>query len=132
MSDNVIRHVVVRGRVQGVGYRAFVEDEAYRRGLRGWVRNRRDGSVEAVFAGPRAAVNQWLKPAAGGQCRRGSARSISAKAPRLISRTMPQVIHSRYCPRSDRKLVRTAVRIPVGGSCRLRPSKPTNRDRKGW
>ena len=51
-SDRVIRHIVVRGRVQGVGFRAFVEDEARQRGLQGWVRNRRDGSVEAVFAGP--------------------------------------------------------------------------------
>ena len=66
MSDDVIRHVVVRGRVQGVGYRAFVEDEAYQRGLRGWVRNRRDGSVEAVFAGPRAEVESMVEA-----CRRG-------------------------------------------------------------
>jgi acylphosphatase len=51
MSTPVIRRVVVRGRVQGVGFRAFVEDEARRRRLAGWVRNRRDGSVEAVFAG---------------------------------------------------------------------------------
>jgi len=56
VSDRVIRHIVVRGRVQGVGYRAFVEDEARQRGLEGWVRNRRDGSVEAVFAGPAADV----------------------------------------------------------------------------
>ena len=49
----VIRHVTIRGRVQGVGYRAFVDDEAGARGLEGWVRNRRDGSVEAVFAAPR-------------------------------------------------------------------------------
>ena len=47
---SIIRHVVVRGRVQGVGYRAFVEDEALRLGLEGWVRNRRDGTVEAVFS----------------------------------------------------------------------------------
>ena len=47
----VIRHVTMRGRVQGVGYRAFVEHEALKRGIEGWVRNRRDGSVEAVFAG---------------------------------------------------------------------------------
>lgn len=47
----MIRHVVARGRVQGVGYRAFVEEEALRRGLEGWVRNRRDGTVEAVFSG---------------------------------------------------------------------------------
>ena len=51
MSDT-IRHVTIRGRVQGVGYRYFVEHEAIARDLEGWVRNRRDGSVEAVFAGP--------------------------------------------------------------------------------
>jgi acylphosphatase len=50
--SGAIRHVTIRGRVQGVGYRAWVEHEALRRGLGGWVRNRRDGSVEAVFAGP--------------------------------------------------------------------------------
>ena len=44
-------HLSVTGRVQGVGYRAFVEREAKARGLEGWVRNRRDGSVEAVVAG---------------------------------------------------------------------------------
>ena len=51
MSE-VIRHAVIRGRVQGVGYRAWVEDEAIARGIEGWVRNRWDGSVEATFAGP--------------------------------------------------------------------------------
>ncbi len=66
MSDRVIRHIVVRGRVQGVGYRAFVEDEAHQRGLQGWVRNRRDGSVEAVFAGPAAEVEAAIEA-----CRRG-------------------------------------------------------------
>ena len=51
-----VRHVVIRGRVQGVGYRAFVEDQALRLDLEGWVRNRRDGAVEAAFAGPEEAV----------------------------------------------------------------------------
>jgi len=55
MSD-VIRHVRVRGRVQAVGFRAFVEDAAALHGIEGWVRNRRDGSVEAVFAGAPEAV----------------------------------------------------------------------------
>ena len=55
MSDT-IRHVTIRGRVQGVGYRYFVEHEARARGLEGWVRNRRDGSVEALFSGPAEAV----------------------------------------------------------------------------
>jgi acylphosphatase len=53
---SIIRHVVVRGRVQGVGYRAFVEDAALRLDLEGWVRNRRDSTVEAVFSGSEDAV----------------------------------------------------------------------------
>ena len=61
-----IRHIVVRGRVQGVGYRAFVEHQALRRGLQGWVRNCRDDSVEAVFAGPAEAVAAMIEA-----CRRG-------------------------------------------------------------
>ena len=56
MSAQAIRHIVVRGRVQGVGYRAFVEHEALKRGIEGWVRNCPDGSVEAVFAGEPAVV----------------------------------------------------------------------------
>ena len=47
--------VVISGRVQGVWYRGWTVDEARARGLDGWVRNRRDGSVEAVFQGPAAA-----------------------------------------------------------------------------
>jgi len=62
----VIRHVIVRGRVQGVGFRAFVEHEALRRGLEGWVHNCRDGSVEAVFAGEPAVVANMIEA-----CRRG-------------------------------------------------------------
>lgn len=53
---NVARHVVFRGRVQGVGFRAFVEEVVARNGIEGWVRNRRDGTVEAVFAGASGAV----------------------------------------------------------------------------
>jgi acylphosphatase len=45
------RLVRIRGKVQGVWYRAWMVEEATRRGLKGWVRNRRDGSVEALFAG---------------------------------------------------------------------------------
>ena len=47
----MVRHVIVHGRVQGVGFRAFVEKAANEHDLEGWVRNRRDGSVEAVLAG---------------------------------------------------------------------------------
>ena len=48
--------IVVTGRVQGVGYRAFVEAEARARGLSGRVRNLRNGSVEALLSGPAEAV----------------------------------------------------------------------------
>lgn len=59
----------IEGRVQGVYYRASAEAEALRLGLRGWVRNRRDGSVEALVAGTPAAVEcfiewAWQGPAA--------------------------------------------------------------------
>ena len=52
--------VRVEGRVQGVGFRWWTEREAQRRGLSGWVRNRRDGSVEAVFSGDDAVVDDML------------------------------------------------------------------------
>jgi acylphosphatase len=66
MADRRFVHVTIRGRVQGVGFRAFVEREALERALDGWVRNRRDGSVDAVFAGPAHAVEEML-----GLCRKG-------------------------------------------------------------
>ena len=52
--------MIVEGRVQGVGFRAFIEREAKARGLRGWVRNRSDGSVEAVFAGEEEDVQSMI------------------------------------------------------------------------
>ena len=55
MSGTICR-VVIRGRVQGVGYRAWTEYTALEVGLEGWVRNRSDGSVEALFAGPSDVV----------------------------------------------------------------------------
>ncbi len=54
-------HVRIRGEVQGVFFRRWVVDEATRRGLRGWVRNRADGSVEAVFSGEMAIVRAMAK-----------------------------------------------------------------------
>jgi len=59
MSD-VIRHIIVRGKVQGVGYRAWIEGEAVARDLAGWARNRRDGTVEAVLSGPEDAVTALI------------------------------------------------------------------------
>ena len=62
----MIRHVIVRGRVQGVGYRAWTEDTALRYDLEGWVRNRRDHTVEVVFSGLDERVDAMLEA-----CRRG-------------------------------------------------------------
>ncbi|MEX0851797.1 MAG: acylphosphatase [Bauldia sp.] len=58
--------LIVTGRVQGVGYRAFVEDRAEALDLAGWVRNRRDGSVEVVVAGHAEAVEAMVSA-----CRNG-------------------------------------------------------------
>jgi acylphosphatase len=48
------------GRVQGVGFRHYMQREARRRGVNGWVRNRNDGSVEALLQGPQEAVDAVL------------------------------------------------------------------------
>jgi acylphosphatase len=63
---DVNRHILIRGRVQGVGFRAWTEVTALERGLQGWVRNRRDGAVEAVLIGPADAVVAMIE-----QCRHG-------------------------------------------------------------
>jgi acylphosphatase len=62
-GEGEVRTVRVRvaGRVQGVGYRYWTEDAAVELGLRGWVRNRRDGSVEALFSGNAEMVNEMLR-----------------------------------------------------------------------
>jgi acylphosphatase len=60
--------LTVHGRVHGVGFRAFVEHEAIQRGLEGWVRNRRDGSVETLIAGDTLVLDDMIEV-----CRRGPA-----------------------------------------------------------
>jgi acylphosphatase len=61
MTDIKRVHVIVEGRVQGVFFRAFTRDEALKLGLAGWVRNRPDGSVEAIIEGQEAAVKKMLQ-----------------------------------------------------------------------
>src|SRR3954453_2127338 len=65
MSD-VIRHVLIRGSVQGVGFRYWTRRTATARGLQGWGRTRARDSVEAVFAGSEQAVPEMIA-----LCRRG-------------------------------------------------------------
>lgn len=55
MSEMTLR-VRIKGRVQGVWFRAWTREEAERRGLNGWVRNEADGTVSAVISGPADAV----------------------------------------------------------------------------
>lgn len=66
MSRDLAIRVVIRGRVQGVGFRHWTAGFARDLGLEGWVRNRRDGSVEAVFRGPAEAVGRMV-----GACGKG-------------------------------------------------------------
>jgi len=70
MREATIR-VGITGRVQGVWYRGWAVDQARRLGLSGWVRNRLDGSVEAVFSGPEPAVRAMIE-----QCRQGPPAAV--------------------------------------------------------
>jgi acylphosphatase len=68
-KDRLAVHLIIKGSVQGVGYRWWAQGEARRFGLDGWVRNRHDGTVELVAVGPEAAVEEmieacWLGPPA--------------------------------------------------------------------
>jgi acylphosphatase len=67
MSEPIRRHVVVHGNVQGVFFRDSCRREAETRGVAGWVTNRSDGAVEAVFEGDAGAVEALVD-----WCRRGS------------------------------------------------------------
>ena len=65
-SDHKTVTVRIEGRVQGVYYRAWTEQAALSLSLDGWVRNRRDGSVQAVFSGPGPKVDEMLRQCAEG------------------------------------------------------------------
>lgn len=60
MMDEKRVRVIVHGHVQAVGFRAACQAEAVAAGIRGWVKNKWDGSVEALFEGPAAAVDHML------------------------------------------------------------------------
>jgi len=58
--ERISRQLIITGRVQGVGFRFYTERKARELGVTGWVRNRRDGSVEAVIQGPSGAVETMI------------------------------------------------------------------------
>jgi len=60
-DENFAVHVLITGRVQGVGYRAWVRRTADALGISGWVRNCRNGDVEAVFSGTTTSVNAMIE-----------------------------------------------------------------------
>src|SRR3977135_4493458 len=68
-NQRMAKHLVISGRVQGVGFRYSMSDEAERLGVTGWVRNRRDGTVEAALEGAPDGVDAnlaWARPGAPG------------------------------------------------------------------
>ncbi len=73
MAEETV-HIRIQGRVQGVFYRQWTMSEARARGLSGWVRNRVDGSVEAVFKGETDVINDMVRA-----CKRGSPRAFVTK-----------------------------------------------------
>jgi acylphosphatase len=70
--------LVISGRVQGVGFRMFVERQARKHGVRGWVRNRRDGTVEALFIGDDRALAEMEA-----DCRRGPSMAVVTQLDRF-------------------------------------------------
>ena len=61
-GENRVRaHVVAQGRVQGVGFRAFLQSQAVRRGVSGWVRNLPDGRIETEVEGPHVLVDEFIQ-----------------------------------------------------------------------
>ena len=70
MSDKARAHAIITGIVQGVFFRVETQRAAERIGVNGWVRNKRDGSVEAVFEGDRDRVDEVLQ-----WCHQGASRS---------------------------------------------------------
>ncbi|HEY4202347.1 MAG TPA: acylphosphatase [Devosiaceae bacterium] len=78
-------HVIITGRVQGVGYRDWCERAALVRALNGWVRNRDDGSVEALFCGDDEEVEDMIAA-----CQRGPAAAAVANVVVTPSAELPR------------------------------------------
>lgn len=87
--------VIIRGKVQGVWFRAWTVDTATRFGLQGWVRNKYDGSVEALFAGPADKIEAMVEA-----CRRGP-KHASVSGVERFSAEPPKAPGFRQLPDAD-------------------------------
>ena len=84
-SPSICLHVIVSGRVQGVGYRVSTVYQAQKLGVSGWVRNLPDSCVEAVFEGEATAVDQMVQ-----WCRVGPTAAVVEKI--VVEQIEPQEI----------------------------------------
>lgn len=91
-DTTITRHLRITGRVQGVGYRWNMTQKARRLGLAGWVRNRLDGSVEALVCGPTDAVQALVDWAQSGPI---GARVDGVTATEVAGRGMPGTFEQR-------------------------------------
>jgi acylphosphatase len=80
------KRLVISGRVQGVGYRQWMVEAARSLGVSGWVRNRLDGTVEALVAGDTAAVEELLRA-----CRRGPRLAVVAEIEEQLAEAPEQM-----------------------------------------
>jgi acylphosphatase len=90
-APEMIRRLIVHGRVQGVWYRGWTVDTARVLGLDGWVRNRRDGSVEILAAGPEEAMALFIA-----RCRQGPA---VARVDRIDVRETDEAVPAGFAQR---------------------------------
>jgi acylphosphatase len=85
MSGALTVRLRISGRVQGVAYRAWAERQAGQLAVSGWIRNRRDGSVEAVLCGSEDAVREMVE-----RCRRGPPLARVAAISQEVERSVPE------------------------------------------
>ena len=128
---DVIFGVVVRGRVQGVGYRAWAEITALELGVEGWIRNCRDGSVEAVLAGPEETVLTMIELCRDGP-RGAQVTAIDQREADLqIWRCAARAIYFPCWRPPERQLLRrTAAQTRPAARGRRRAWTPAGRDRQ--